>query len=121
MICDCSANYGKECLFPEEYNTIGCTSGDAPRKEEMMQALEDSWCNCGMDHPEPKYHSRNCIYRLNWETFRGSVHMTVEEVGIAELVTGWTAPAMKQYDIDALDRIMMQRTEQEYYYKEGKY
>lgn len=47
--------------------------------------------------------------------------MTTEELKVAELVTGWTAPTMKQYDIDFLDRIMMQRTEQEYYYGERKY
>lgn len=27
-ICDCGANYSKECLFPEEYDTVGCTSGE---------------------------------------------------------------------------------------------
>ena len=27
-ICNCEANYGKECLFPEEYDTVGCTSGE---------------------------------------------------------------------------------------------
>lgn len=27
-VCKCSANYGKECLFPEEYDTVGCTSGE---------------------------------------------------------------------------------------------
>lgn len=27
-VCDCGANYSKECLFPEEYDTDGCTSGE---------------------------------------------------------------------------------------------
>ena len=27
-VCDCSANYGKDCMFPEEYDTVGCTSGE---------------------------------------------------------------------------------------------
>ena len=27
-VCDCSANYGKDCIFPEEYDTVGCTSGE---------------------------------------------------------------------------------------------
>lgn len=27
-VCDCSANYGKDCMFPEEYDTAGCTSGE---------------------------------------------------------------------------------------------
>ena len=27
-ICDCSANYGKDYKFPEEYDTVGCASGE---------------------------------------------------------------------------------------------
>lgn len=34
MKCDCNANYGKDCLFPEEYDTTGCTSGEHGCKSE---------------------------------------------------------------------------------------
>ena len=27
-VWDCSASYGKDCMFPEEYDTVGCTSGE---------------------------------------------------------------------------------------------
>lgn len=59
MICDCSANYGKECLFPEEYNTIGCTSGD----EECWEIVDY--------HKDEEY--GNCIEELENILLRGDV------------------------------------------------
>lgn len=46
MICDCSANYGKECLFPEEYNTVGCTSGDEGCWEIVDYYEDEEYGSC---------------------------------------------------------------------------
>lgn len=58
-ICDCSANYGKECLFPEEYDTVGCTSGEGwwpihdyyseGEYQEEMETLEYEFMAGGME------------------------------------------------------------------------
>lgn len=80
------------------------------------ELIESMWCNCGLDCAEPKYHSVECSYRVEWEFHRGTVHMTAEERGIAEKITGWKSRVVNQYDPDFLDRIAMERTEQAYHY-----
>jgi hypothetical protein len=80
------------------------------------EIIEDLWCNCGLDNPEPKYHNTACTYRVGWEDYKGSVHMTQAEISIASEVTGWKRDVTTSYDIDFLDRIMMQRTEESYHY-----
>lgn len=84
------------------------------------EILEDLWCNCGLDNPEPKYHNINCTYRAGWEDYKGSVHMTQIEISTACEVTGWKANTIESYDVDFLDRIMMQRTEEAYHYGKRK-
>ena len=79
------------------------------------------WCNCGLDNPEPKYHKIDCTYRVGWEEHKGSVHMTQAELDVAIKVTGWKANTYVSYDIDFLDRIMMQRTDEAYHYGKRKY
>lgn len=80
------------------------------------EILDEMWCNCGRDHAEPKWHSLDCTYRVIWEDYKGSVHMTDKEKCIAEEVTGWKADFGKEYHPDFLDRIFMQRTEEAYHY-----
>lgn len=46
--------------------------------------------------------------------------MTQAELDIAVEVTGWKRDATTSYDIDFLDRIMMQRTEEAYHYGKRK-
>lgn len=82
------------------------------------EIIESLWCNCGLDNPEPRWHSTDCCYRVEWEHKTGSVHMNAEQLKVAEKVTGWKACKVKQYDVDFLDRIQMQRTEEAYYYQE---
>lgn len=83
---------------------------------ETKELIESMWCNCGLDNPEPKWHSVDCTYRVEWEDKTGSVHMTREQVKLAESVKGWKADKVFSYDPDFLDRIMMQQTEDAYYY-----
>ena len=51
-ICNCSVNYGKQCFFPEDYNSSGCTAEEEgwfpiidyyndPEYSESMGKLED--------------------------------------------------------------------------------
>lgn len=80
------------------------------------EVIEDLWCNCGLDNSEPKYHSTTCTYRVGWEDYKGSVQMTQAEISIASEVIGWKSSTKVSYDIDFLDRIMMQRTEEAYHY-----
>lgn len=84
---------------------------------DYRKVIESLWCNCGLDNPEPKWHSVNCCYRAEWEDKTGSVHMNPEQLKIAEEVTEWEACRVKQYDLDFLDRIQMQRTEEAYLYR----
>ncbi len=80
------------------------------------ELIESMWCNCGLDCSEPKYHSVDCTYRVEWEFHRGTVHMTAEQREVAEKITGWKSRVVNQYDPDFLDRIAMEREEQAYYY-----
>ena len=85
-----------------------------------LDYADSPWCNCGLDNPEPKYHSIDCTYRVGWEDYKGCVHMLKSEVTIAEEVTGWKALSMKQYHPDFLDEIFMQITEDAYHYGKRK-
>lgn len=80
------------------------------------ELIESMWCNCGIDHAEPKWHSVDCSYRTEWEFQKGTIHMTETEKQLAEKITGWKAEYVKQYYPDELDRIFMQRTEEAYHY-----
>lgn len=86
----------------------------------LEEVIEDLWCNCGLDNPEPKYHRIDCTYRVGWEDYKGCVHMLKSEVTVAEDVTGWKALSMKQYHPDFLDEIFMQRTEDATTMERGK-
>lgn len=46
--------------------------------------------------------------------------MTESELKLAEEITGWKACRVKQYDVDFLDRIQMERTEEAYLYNFGE-
>ena len=39
MICDCECNYGKECLFPNEYATTGCNHSLNENVRKNVDAL----------------------------------------------------------------------------------
>ena len=83
---------------------------------DVGELIEFMWCNCGLDNPEPKYHSIDCTYRVEWEDNMQTVHMTQSQLKIAEEVTGWKAFRVKKYYPDELDRIQMQMTEEAYHY-----
>lgn len=85
---------------------------------DTSELIESLWCNCGLDNPEPKWHSVECCYRVEWEDQTGSVHMTESQLKLAEEITGWKPCRVKQYDVDLLDRIQMERTEEAYHYQE---
>ena len=86
------------------------------------ELIESMWCNCGLDCAEPKYHSTDCTYRVEWEDAKGTVHMTAEQRAIAERLTGWKSWVVNHYDPDFLDIIAMQMEERAYHYgtRKGK-
>lgn len=88
--------------------------------ERKLEVIKSLTCNCKVTNPEPKYHSTSCTYRTGWEEYRGSTQMTQSEVLLASEVTGWERDIVISSDIDFLDRIMMQRTEEAYHYGKRK-
>ncbi|MOA45494.1 hypothetical protein D3C78_1678960 [compost metagenome] len=33
-LCDCNLNYGKNCLYPKDYETVGCNREDCPHESD---------------------------------------------------------------------------------------
>lgn len=82
-------------------------------EEKLGVVLEEMWCNCGLDDPEPKWHSIDCTYRVVWEDTFDTVHMNSGQLKVAEEISGWKSTrAPKRYYPDYLDCILMERLEE---------